>query len=198
MTIFPLSSRDLPVRKKQPPVADLRREITAWRALVWAYADENVRAATHCGGESAQYCSNGLRMMRIGETGIGRGTINGLLDAHPDACAIDNLVANWFDEWPMWRQGVAVYAEKRMFPPSADLMQTFTIVGPVLNAKGRPKEIWHTVGRKDHPYLCPLEVEGFPREEIERHRQFMALFDAMLEVMMGLKLTRWRIVSKGA
>lgn len=190
---FPSASR----YRNHPPVTDLKRDISAWKALVWAYGDECIRAATHCDGETVQYCSNGLRMMRVGETGIGRGTINGLLDAHPDAWAIDNLVANWFDEWPHWRNGVAVYAESRRPPPRAEELQPFTIVGPELNAKNRPREIWHTFGRKDYPYLCPLVVEGWPREDIERHRQFIVLFDAMLEVMKGLNLTKWRIVEKG-
>lgn len=198
MFILPSHSRDLPVRRIDPPVVDKRREITAWGALVWAYADENVRAATHCGSEPAFYCSNGLSVMRVGETGVGRGAINGLLDAHPDAWAIDNLVANWFDDWPEWRNGVAVYAEGRRPPPTVERLPRLRIVGPQLTAKGNPVQLYRDYGAKDHPYLCPLEIEeGCTQRDVERHRQFLALFEAMLDVMSGLKLERWKIVGRG-
>ncbi|MEN6306025.1 MAG: hypothetical protein ABFD96_25090 [Armatimonadia bacterium] len=177
---------------------DLRRKTTAWAALVWAYADQSVRAATHCGTEPAFYCSNGLRLMRLGETGIGSGTINGMLEAHPDAWAIDNLVANWFDEWPEWRNGVAVYAEARKLPPRLHQLQRFQILGPQRTAKGNPIQLYRDFGAKDHPYLCPLEIEdGCTEADVERHRQFLALFEALLDVMAGLKLERWKIVGRG-
>lgn len=178
--------------------ADLRRETTAWGALVWAYAEEHVRAATHCGTEPAFYCSNGYSLMRLAETGIGGGAINGLLEAHPDAWAIDNLVANWFDEWPEWRNGVAVYAERRAAPPSIDRLPRLRVVGPARTAKGNPVHLYRDFGAKDHPYLCPLEIqEGFTDREIERHRQFLMLFEAMLDVMKGLRLAKWKIIARG-
>lgn len=177
---------------------DFRRDISAWGALKWAYADQSVRAATHCGSEPAFYCSNGLALMRVGETGIGGGAINGLLEAHPDAWAIDNLVANWFDEWPEWRNGVAFYAESRRLPPALEQLPRFRIEGPRLTAKGNPVQLYRDFGAKDHPYLCPLEIqEGYDDAQIERHRQFLVMFDAMLDVMKGLKLEMWRIVSAG-
>lgn len=173
--------------------ADLRREITAWGALVWAYADQHVRAATHCGSEPALYCSNGLALIRVGETGIGGGAINGLLEAHPDAWAIDNLVANWFDEWPEWRHGVAVYAEKRRPPPAAEQLTTFRICGPKYSAKGHPVVLYNDRGGRS-AYLCVLDVEeGATEADVERHRAFLAMFSALLEIMQGLKLERWKI-----
>jgi len=195
---LPTPSQLPPKMKDLPPKADLRREISAWKALVWAYADENVRAATHCGSEPALYCSNGLSLMRVGETGIGGGTINGLLEAHPDAWAIDNLVANWFDEWPDWRQGVALYAESRRPPPAVEHLPRQRIVGPKLNGKGNPVQLYRDFGAKDHPYLCPLEIdEGYTAAQVEWHRQFLLLFKAMLDVMEGLKLERWRVRGRG-
>lgn len=177
--------------------ADLRREITAWGALKWAYADEQVRAATHCNGEPALYCSNGLALVRVGETGIGGGTINGLLDAHPDAWAIDNLVANWFDEWPEWRIGVEVYAEKRQLPPSVDRLPRLRIAGPKRNAKGNPIVLYNDRGGRS-AYLCLLEIEeGCTGADVQRHAAFLEMFKAMLEVMAGLKLQRWKIVGTG-
>lgn len=198
MLIFPSSSRDLPVRNMPPVKADLRRETTAWRALVWAYADEHVRAATNFPRKDEQsYASNGLALMRLGETGIGGGAIHGLLEAHQDAFAIDALVAAWFEEWPEWRNGVAVYAERRRLPPRPEDLPRFAIVGPERNAKGNPREIWNANGRKDYPFLCPLEVAGWHPAEIEKHAQFIVLFDELLVVMKGLKLDKWVITSTG-
>lgn len=197
MFILPLSSRLPPVKGIDPPVRDFRRETTAWDALVWAYYDQSVRAATHCGSEPAHYCSNGLSMMRVGETGIGRGTINGLLEAHPDAWAIDNLVGNWFDEWPEWRNGVAIYAESRRPPPAPEQLPRLRIVGPLMTTKGNPVHLYRDWGAKDHPFLCPLEIEeGCTEAQVQRHIQFLALFEAMLDVMKGLKLDKWKIVAR--
>lgn len=177
---------------------DFRRDISAWGALKWAYADQSVRAATHCGSEPAFYCSNGLALMRVGETGIGGGAINGLLEAHPDAWAIDNLVANWFDEWPEWRNGVAVYAESRRLPPSVEQLPRFKVDGPKLNAKNNPVVLYSARGGRS-AYLCPLEVsEGATQADIDRHAAFLAMFNAMLDIMPGLKLEKWKIVSSSA
>lgn len=198
MITLPSSSHHLPIRGGHPPIRDLRSETTAWKALVWAYADQNVRAATHCGSEPAYYCSNGLAVMRMGETGIGRGAINGMLEAHPDSWAIDNLVANWFEEWPEWRNGVAVYAESRRPPPQAQRLPRFRILGPHLTAKGNPVHIYRDWGAKDHPFLCPLDIEeGYTVKMIQRHIEFLALFEAMLDVMTGLKLEKWKIIGRG-
>lgn len=177
--------------------ADLRRPITAWKALVWAYRDECVRAATNT-SEAGRYAETGFAASRYstGEAG-GGGLINGLLEAHVDAHAIDQLVANWFDEWPLWRQGVAVYAEKAELPPHPDTLPRFRIVGPELNAKGNIRVIYKSYGRKDEGYLCPLVSEGFDEREIQRHREFHALFIGLLDIMGGLKLKKWRITGPG-
>jgi hypothetical protein len=196
MITLPSSSHKAPKMINKPPKADLRREITAWRVLVWAYRDECVRAATNS-LEAGRLAETGYAASRYGAGPGSGGAINGLLEAHMDAHMIDQLVANWFDEWPMWRQGVAVYAESGKYPPRAEDLPRLRIVGPQLKPNGRHVELWRDAGAKDHPYLCPLEIDGFEADAIERHRQFVILFEALLDVLQGLPLTKWKIVGRG-
>ena len=198
---LPSPSHDLPKRIIHPPKdglrADLRRPITAWRALVWTYRDEHVRAATNA-SQRGRLAETGYAAPRYGGDAAPGGLINGVLEAHQDAHAIDHLVANWFDEWPLWRQGVAVYAEKPLLPPHPDDLPPFRILGPVLNADGKPKRQYKSYGHKGEGYLCPLLCEGLEAAEIQRHREFHALFHELLRVMQGLVLVKWKIIGPGA
>ena len=197
MIILPLPSRYPPVKGFHPPVNDFRKETTAWKALVWAYADEHVRAATHCGGEPVQYCSNGLRMMRVGETGIGRGSINGVLDVHEDAIQIDGLVARWFDQWPAWRNMVAVYAERKSPPPRLEQLRPLRVVGPARDDRGKPLFMWDTFGRRDNPIACVVRFEGCTPQQVKAHAEFLALFEAMMDRMVEMTFKKWKVVSRG-
>ena len=164
---------------------------------MWAYRDECVRAASNA-SEAARLAETGYAASRYGGEAVTGGLINGLLLAHEDALAIDQMVANWFDDWPLWRQGVAVYAEKKLLPPHPDALPPFRILGPVLNADGKPKREWKSYGHKGEGYLCPLLTEGMEADAIQRHREFHALFHALLEVMAGLLLVKWKIIGAGA
>ena len=191
----------LPKTSDQLPKADLRREITPWRALVWAYHDEALRAATN--GLTADQrdrpgsADNGMAEVRYGER-MARGTVGGWLPAHEDAFAID--------AWLWWacggRDGAKPYqrivaaAEKRVpIAPRIDVPLIQCV--PVLNKRGEPKLIY-PMGRTDRAYLCVITFEGVPREKAEAlqraHAAFYELFTAVLVAMQDVSLVKWRVL----
>ncbi len=186
-----------PKHKDQPPKADLRREIKPWRALVWAYADECVGVATNVPDGHHLYVSNGLTQTTYGER-MARGSINGALDAHEDAFAIDAFVYRACGG----REGVKPYhairaaAEQRKIIPAEPAIPAL-VCRPKLNTRGRP-EMLYPLNRNDQPYLCLVAYDGFPPDEADRmrraHAAFHALFLNVLACMQDLVLARWKVL----
>jgi hypothetical protein len=180
----------------QLPKADLRREISPWRALCWAYADECVGVATNVPDDHHLYCSNGLTQTSYGER-MARGSINGALDSHEDAFTIDG----WLYQACGGRDGLPPYhairaaAEKRVIIPAEIEVPAIQCV-PVLNKRGEPTELY-PFNRNDRPYLCVVGYQGYPAEKAEAmRRHHAALYDLFVNVMacmVDLVLVKWKI-----
>lgn len=191
MITLPTSSQLPPNRTREAPKADLRREITPWRALIWAFRDEAVRAASNheyaCG-----YVSAGYSMMMRAETGIGGGTINGLLEAHEDAITIDAKLQLWCGADAQLYRAIAEAAERARPVPVADEVPRLRIV-PVLRANGDIRMEYPLSG-SHKPYLCLVQYEGYTADQVERVRVVRSMFEGFLGIMPGFTLTKWRIV----
>lgn len=178
--------------------ADLRQPITAWKALVWAYADEHVRAA----GEEYSYhsqaketCSTG-RLMNMGVV-QGGGAINGRLDCHEDALEIDALLRVWLDDinrafYPCLAKAV----ERRQRVPRACELTPLHPV-PVRRPNGAIKEEYKGHGRHDQASYCLVGWEGYTPEEMSAAQLLYDLFIEFLDIMPGMKLSKWRIAGRG-
>ena len=171
---------------------DLRREISSWGLLIWAYRDQSVRAASY--DEKARYCSNGLVLQRLGETGIGRGAINGYHLPHEDALAIDAFVEEWFEPVSGGRDYLAWYAERAKLPPHPDTLPRERLV-PLLKHNGMPETLIHPVTRR--PYACILKMEGLSKREIDRQATLYALWDVLLDIMIGKSWSNWKVTQRG-
>lgn len=177
--------------------ADLRAEASAWAVLVWAYADECVRAAGEeyrDSGPVRETSSTG-RLMNMGLV-QGRGSINGRLDAHADALAIDKKLRLWFDFNPNYYAGVAMAAEKRRRVPMGCELPPLRVV-PHRRVNGAIKEEYTRMGRHDKPAYCLFDLEGCSGEEMAAAQQVYDLFIAFLDIMPGLKLSKWRVTQRG-
>jgi hypothetical protein len=187
----------LPIRNLLPK-ADLRREITPWRALVWAYADECVGVATNAPDDHHLYVSNGLTQTTYGER-VARGSINGALDAHEDAFAIDAFLYRACGG----KEGLKPYhklrdaAERRKPVPASIVVPAIQCV-PRLNRKGAP-EMVYPLNRNDHPYLCLVTYEGYPADKAaamrRAHAAFYDLFINVLACLQDVKLVKWKVVA---
>src|SRR5688572_1840830 len=118
--------------------ADLRQPITAWKALVWAYADEHVRVATNSDFCRANTGYSSVDLEGAGGTG---GAINGFLEAHDDALAIDDTVRAWYDFDGMHYHHFATGLERRKRPPRGCELQPLRLV-PKLKPNGKPEMIY--------------------------------------------------------
>lgn len=181
------------MKRGDHPKADLRRDITAWRLLVWAYRDECVRAASS--EVVRQAGSNGLALLRMGETGIGGGTINGLLESHLDALRVDAFVGDWMTPLKGGRDWIAAAAERGRPPVLPERLPRLR-AGPEINGKGKVVEFYPLSGRRE-AYLCPVVWEGWSDAEIEAYRQRHVLFLALLPALAGLALEKWRVTERG-
>lgn len=195
--MIPSRSHQLPNGIKHLPKADLRREITAWRALVWAYADETLRAATDA-ASAPGHLERSAGVVRY--TDQGRSNTQGCwLEVHEDAFAIDALVMAWFDHDGLRRDELARYAERRTPPPRQLDLQPLRC-GPVYRANGAIKLEYPPRGRQV-PYLCYVDYEGLPPHVVElkqrRQAELHGLFLALLDVMAGLRLSKWKILGRG-
>src|SRR6185503_15471647 len=116
--------------------ADLRQPITAWKALVWAYADECVRMATNSDYRVVNTGYSSVDLEGVGGTG---GAIGGFLEAHEDALAIDETVRAWFDFDGIYYHRMAIAAEKRKPLPQASELKPLRVV-PVRRINGTIEE----------------------------------------------------------
>lgn len=180
--------------------ADLRRDITAWGALVWAYADEIVLAASNVGGSN--FASPGLAMSGLGRERISGGLINGWYEPHDDARVIHAKLSEWFNHDGYGLCQVMAHAERRQrLPreirlPRVKVLPKFDRQGNVLIERRRA----HRTGRVMTEY-CVLEYEGIDPREADRREQawrdMYQVFVAFLDVMQGFELRKWRVTSRG-
>lgn len=200
MSIFPLSSRDLPVRTIHPPVSGFKRKITAWGALVWAYADEIVLAASSVG--SARYVTEGPSISGLGRERIGGGAINGWYEPHQDARTIHAKLDEWFSHDRHAAQLVMWHAERRREIPAAIHLPRVRAV-PVYDRLGNVLIMRRRAHRKDRvaAEYCMLQFEGLDPAVADRKerewREFHAMLVAFLDVMEGFDLARWKIAGRG-
>ena len=173
--------------------ADLRREISGFGLLVWTYADEHVRAACDGGtyGE-VQHGSTVLGRLQDSVSGSGRGSINGLLNPHEDAMAVDALVWAWFDQNGSHRAYLAAHLEKRKAPPDPATLEPQRLV-PRLRANGKPYYIYD---RSRNVIGVIEDLVGHDEKQIAYARYHHNLFQGLLEVLPGLKLSRWKVVKR--
>jgi hypothetical protein len=183
--------------------ADLRREISPWRALCWAYADECVGVATNVPDDHHLFLSNGLTQTTYGER-MARGSINGALDAHEDAFAIDGWLYRVLGgkdgmgksprQSPYHRIRLAA-EQRKAIPPSIEVPLIQCV--PTLNRRGDPV-LLYPLNRNDRPYLCVVGYEGYPPEKAEAmrraHEALYDLFTKAMACMVDLKLSKWRVV----
>jgi hypothetical protein len=184
--------------EKLASLAARKREITAWDALVWAYANENVRAAGGIEPARRDY-STALAMQRWGETGV-KASLDGWWSCHIDAVVIDARVKRLTDgrQYTL----IARAAEARVpISPIPQLEETLPHPELVNTGRGKgPKVINHPTGRR--PWYCPLVWEGPTPEERARAERLQAslhgVFLAVLDALIGIDgLERWSIKSRG-
>lgn len=204
-SILPRSSHVLPIfpkdHRRDRTKADLRREITAWKALVWAYRDECVRVASNK-HQGPALRSNGRRLALAGEDwAMGDEPLGGFLEAHEDAVTIDA----WLFKTACGKDfnlyaAIAVAAENnRPVPPEVFIPPRR--VAPVLRDNGRPEIRYTTSGRRIAEY-CLIRLVGPTEEErasIERHQASLhGFFLAVLDALQDISLSKWVIVGRGA
>jgi hypothetical protein len=198
-SILPLSSRLPPVRN-QPPVSDLRREISAWRALVWAYADEVVQAASNV--PASWYADLGYSSVAFDRERVGGGTINGRLEVHEDALTIHGKLWAWFGKDGEAIARVVRAAERRQpLAPSITVERVRLVRLWDQRDETKPAMRKHRINGETVDVYCFVEFEG-PTEEqaLKReadYRVFYASFLAFLDAMPGFPLTRWKITERG-
>jgi hypothetical protein len=179
---------------------DLRRDISAWGALVWAYADEIVLAASSVGGSN--FPAPGLAMSGLGRERISGGLINGFYEPHHDARTIHAKLSDWFSHDGYGLCQVMAHAERRkqlpreIHLPRVKAMPVYDRQGNVLIERRRA----HRSGRVITEY-CVLEYEGIDPREADRREQawrdMHGVLMAFLDVMQGFELTKWRVTNRG-
>ena len=180
--------------------ADLRRNITAWGALVWSYADEIVLAASSIG--PSRFIGEGPAMSGIGRERIGGGAINGWYEPHADARQIHAKLGDWFSHDGRGAQLVMWHAERRREVPSRIRLPRVKAV-PVYDRNGDV-----LIQRRRSPLsnrlmteFCVLQFEGLDPAVADRKerewREFHEMFLAFLDVMAGFQLSKWRITGRG-
>lgn len=181
-------------------VRPTRRPITAWDALVWAYAHENVRAQGGVEPGMAKDYSTAHAMQRWSETGI-KATVDGWWSCHPDAAMIDARVMRLVvDRWQYTR--IARAAERRTpIGPVPVLPETLPLPEIVNTGRGNaPKVVNHPVSRR--PWYCPVWWDGPSPEERARAERLQAslhrVFVGVLDALIGMRgLEKWSIKSRG-
>lgn len=183
-------------RTGYPVKADLRREITAWKALVWAYRDECVAAATNT--EADRYDYVGFAQARTDRERSG-GLIHGRLDAHADAVMIDAKARAWFGGNGMWLVTV-IRAAERAEPPARVLQLVEARPAPMYNRDGSLAVQLRKSNGKWQPVYCLVDWVGEPAEVLAARRRdwqtFLDVFDAFLAAMAGFPLTKWRVLTQ--
>jgi len=173
--------------------ADLRQPITAWKALVWAYADECVRVATNSDYRLPNTGYSSVDLEGVGGTG---GAINGFLEAHEDALAIDETVRAWFDFNGTYYHRLAIAAEKRKPLPKAGELPPLHVV-PEYRPNGALRIEYRSQGKHAEPCYCLVTYDGYTADELAKVQELYDLFVALLDILPGLKLRKWRVGARG-
>lgn len=189
-------------------------EKTPWEALVWAYAEENVRAAN--GHHTVPMIASALR--RLGE-GPGaafeaRGALAGYLDCHADAAAIESVVkgvtagGREFAWWELEMVGdparlvsdvkrarvaaadihaeIAAAAEARVMPPPEIAIEP-PRAAPLYD-RGSPHPYVAIHPRARRPWYCPVEWAGtMPNQAARQRARHEAVYAAFLDVLVALQ-----------
>jgi hypothetical protein len=189
--------------------AGSRRVMTAWRAIVWAYRDEHVRAAR--AEELGPDNGPGLAQSPMDRERGSGGLINGWLEPHPDALTIHRKLEAWFDHAQAAVKGrrlmrIVMAAEARNpvvpLPPPPTITLTVVRPKPVLNRDGSAAVELRRGGKgKWEPWYCPVEWEGEPADvvaaRLAEYREFYVLFLAFLKMMPQFPLVRLSIEGDG-
>lgn len=193
--IIPSRSHHNPKHHNQLPKADMRRETTAFRLLVWTYADERVRAMADGAeyGDGLSYGSTVLGRLIDGVEGSGRGTINGLIEIHEDALMVDSLVWAWYDHRPDYRAYLATHLERRVPPPHPSTLEPQRRV-PRLKPNGKPHILYdnnrHAIGVLE-------DVVGYDAKQMAYADLHYRLFVGLLDVLKSQQLTKWKVTGRG-
>lgn len=195
MKLFPSSSHHVPMKGFNPPKADLRREATAWRVLVWTYRDE--RAQWGADGGAGRYRLPGLAQCSLGRAWAGEAMdLDAPVEAHEDALLVDGKLRAWCDSDRRAYDAIVACAEKATMMAAEPVIVPFRLL-PQLDRWGDPVELLPLTGRRE-PYLCPLVCEGVTEPDAAAiraaHGRALRLFTGFLGVMAGFALTRWRII----
>jgi hypothetical protein len=198
--IFTTSAPLTPLGKTGPVRPDLRAPITAWAALVWAYHDELVHAASNVG--AAWYADTGYAQSQLGVERVSGGLINGVLEAHEDAVMIHAKMREWFSGHSEGLTRLIWVAERRIaLAPEISLPRVRVMPrrdknGEVIVMRLRPYR-----GARVETEYCEVEYEGLSLEVAaareQAYREFYALFLAFLDAMPGFKLVKWKVEGRG-
>lgn len=190
--------RGKPEAVKLPSLAASKREITAWGVLIWAYANENVRASGGIEPARRDY-STALAMQRWGETGV-KASLDGWWSCHIDAVVIDAKVRDLVNGLQYTR--IARAAEARVpISPIPQLEETVPHPEIVNTGRGNaPKVVRHPVSRRE--WYCPVIWEGPTPAERARAERLQAsmhgVFIAVLDALIGMdRLEKWIVTSRG-
>jgi len=178
--------------RKAEPKADLRAEITAWRLLVWAYADERARFANASLSDGADLLVPSLAQRDIAEVAKSAGGVAWMaVDVAADALAVDRAVLEICGGDYHLRNAIARAAERRQpIVPVSSLPQPKPV--PRLKINGRldlgyqPKS--HT------PFVCWLYYDGTDPVTYEQHAVIHGLFCLVLLALPRLAFDRWIVV----
>lgn len=193
--MIPYHSHDVPKYTNQLPKADLRAEISAFGLLVWTYADQRVRAMADGAEWSDGQSRSGTLLGRLidGIEGTGRGTINGLIEIHEDALAVDALVWAWYEGDFAHRAYLAAHLERRNTPPHPATLEPLRRV-PRLRPNGKPHVIYdsnrHSIGVLE-------DLVGFDEKQIAYADVQYCLFIGLLDVLASQKLVKWKVKGRG-
>lgn len=180
----------LPASSRPAVHPPAKKTITAWRALVWAYADENVRAAN----AHLVYRDDGRS--RYAGYASEKATVSGYLAAHADAIAVDAMLKGGLDGYQYTR--IARAAEQRVPIPAKIELPPPRII-PVLNRRGRPDVLLNPASGK--PWYCPVKIIGFgdaqardlQSAQLAMHRIFVWVLDEVAR----MPFERWVIRGRG-
>ncbi|MBS3929034.1 MAG: hypothetical protein KGZ65_12800 [Sphingomonadales bacterium] len=174
--------------------ADLRRETTAWAALVWAYRDEKAHMATNA--EQGGLLGPGLASVDLGD-GRGGGLINARLDAHEDAVTMDAMAIEWFG-WP-GRDRLVKFAARAVRPPAEIAVERLRVL-PLYDDRGRMVLVYPERGRRE-AIACVLDYIGeWPEKAARREREWRdwhVLAVAFLDALGRRRFVRWKIIGRG-
>lgn len=189
-----------PLGSAGPVRPDIRRPISAWAALVWAYHDELVQAASNVG--AAWYADTGLAQTRLGAERVAGGLINGVLEAHEDAVMIDAKLKAFLAGYGDGLALVIAAAERRLsVAPQIRVDRIRAVAKRDRNGEVIVKRLRPYRGARVEAEYCEIEYLGveFAKAEAreQRYREFYALFLAFLDAMPGFPLCMWKVEGRG-